>query len=141
MSAMRADPNELQERIGRGPFHKFLGMRVVELDEGYAKLLLPFKQEILANEHYIHGGVIAAFIDVVGDWAVATAYGRTVPTVDMRVDYLSSGRPGEDLTGEARVIKLGRTLSVADIHVLNPAGKVLAVGRALYSTPAEAVRS
>jgi uncharacterized protein (TIGR00369 family) len=138
MSAMKADPEELKARISRGPFNQILGLQVDELGEGYALIRMPAGPNIMANERYVHGGAIGALIDVAGDWAVATQYGRPVPTIDMRVDFLSSGRPGEDLLADARLVKLGRSVSVADVRVFHPGGKAIAVGRALYSTPVDA---
>jgi len=60
-------------------------------------------------------------------------YGRGLPTVDLRIDYLRPAQKG-DLFAEAAVVKGGRTLGVADITVTNGAGKKIAVGRGLYST-------
>jgi uncharacterized protein (TIGR00369 family) len=52
----------------------------------------------------------------------------------MRVDYLRAGKSEEDLVARATVVKKGRSLSIADITVVNPEEKVLAIGRALYQT-------
>lgn len=128
------DLEELKDRVSRAPLHRFLQLKVLELEAGRARLLLPFRTEILANETYIHGGVIATLIDVTGDWAVATLGGQPVPTVDMRVDYLRVARNGEDLTAVGEVIRQGKNLAVADVAVYNPHGQLVAIGRALYRT-------
>lgn len=131
-----ADFDMLRERIHRAPFHRLLRFAVTGIEPGRAKIVMPFQDAVLANETYIHGGPIAALIDSTGDWAVATVYGRPVQTIDLRVDYLRSGKPGEDLVAEAEVVRLGREVSLADVKVLNPAGTAVAVGRATYRTPA-----
>jgi uncharacterized protein (TIGR00369 family) len=116
-------------------YHQFLGLECVAAEEDSVKLRLPFREDFLADEAgtYVHGGVIASLIDVAGDFALVTTFGRGLPTVDLRVDYM---RPAlkEDLIATAIVVKKGRTLSVCDIVIENDAGKKIAVGRALYST-------
>lgn len=80
-----------------------------------------------------HGGPIAAFIDTVGDFAIGIVVGGGVPTVNLRVDYL---RPaiGDSLTATARVRRAGKTYAVVDVDVMQPDGKLVAVGRGTYSS-------
>jgi uncharacterized protein (TIGR00369 family) len=58
-----------------------------------------------------------------------------VPTVSLSVDYLRVAE-GSGLVAEAQVVKLGRRLSLADVRVLDDAGRLIAVGRASYAMPA-----
>jgi uncharacterized protein (TIGR00369 family) len=121
--------------LARAPFHKFLGLRLLQFGDGSAEILMPFREEVISNPDipYIHGGVIASLLDIAGDFAVVSQLGRGVPTIDMRVDYLrTAGR--ENLLAVARVIKLGRTLATADAEVRREDGKTIALGRILYST-------
>ncbi len=117
-------------------YHQFLGLELVDAEEGYVKLKLPFRDDFLGDEagSYIHGGVIAALIDIAGDFALITHFGRGLPTVDLRVDYLRPGQKHEDLYAVATTVKKGRTLSIADITIENSEGKKIAVGRGLYNT-------
>ncbi len=52
----------------------------------------------------------------------------------MRVDYLRPARRG-DLLAVARTVRVGRTVSVADVEVRDEQGTVVAVGRAVYASP------
>jgi len=132
---MSIERERLLQLLHRPRFHHFLGLQLEEAKEGYVKLRLPYRDDFLGDEGgtYIHGGVIASLIDVAGDFALITVYGRGLPTVDLRIDYLRPAQKG-DLFAEAAVVKGGRTLGVADITVTNGAGKKIAVGRGLYST-------
>jgi uncharacterized protein (TIGR00369 family) len=65
---------------------------------------------------------------------VITEVGSGVPTIDMRVDYLRPARRG-DLLAVARTLRVGRTVSVADVEVRDEQGSVVAVGRAVYASP------
>ncbi|MCZ6886089.1 MAG: PaaI family thioesterase [Alphaproteobacteria bacterium] len=60
--------------------------------------------------------------------------GGPIPTVDLGVDYHRPALQGA-LTVEARVIKLGRTISAAEAFVYDSDGALLASGRGVYHSP------
>ena len=56
---------------------------------------------------------------------------RDVPTIDLRIDYLRPATPGS-LTATGRAVRVGRSVAVADIEVVNEAGTAIAIGRGLF---------
>lgn len=131
--------SELEAIINDCPYHRFLDLKVVSVDEdgGEVVLRLPFREEFSrsAETPQIHGGITAAFIDIAGDYAVAVKIGRGVPTINLRVDYLRMATK-TDLTAHATAIKLGRSIGVVDVAVHDDEGRTIAVGRANYSMAA-----
>lgn len=128
--------DDIQERLKVAPYNRFLNLDVIDANEEHIKVRLPFQDVFCAGSEergwYIHGGVIASFIDVVGDFVFVPAYGQPLPTIDLRIDYLrAAGR--EDLFAEATHIKKGKTLAVSNIVISNEDGRQIAVGRGLYS--------
>lgn len=97
---------------------------------------LPFREEFLRQDgsDWLHGGIISAFVDIIGDYAVFTEVDAGVPTIDLRVDFLRPARRG-DLIGIGRTVRVGRTVSVADVEVRDGTGTLVAVGRAVYASP------
>jgi uncharacterized protein (TIGR00369 family) len=79
-------------------FHKYiphahdLGMRVVDLADGMARLALDFREELLGDPRrgLIHTGVITTMIDMACGFAVIAGLEKpiTIATLDLRVDYL-----------------------------------------------------
>ena len=118
------------------PFMRFLGLELVRAEKGTVEIRLPFREEFLRNDgsDWLHGGVVSALIDIAGDYAVITEVGAGVPTIDMRVDYLRPARRG-DLLAVGRTVRVGRTVSIADIEVRDTDGTLVAVGRAVYASP------
>ena len=59
--------------------------------------------------------------------------GRGLPTINFRVDYL---RPavGTGLVATARVRRAGKSVGVVDVDVADEGGRLVAIGRATYST-------
>lgn len=118
------------------PYMRFLGLKLERSEKGLVEIRLPFRDEFLRSDgsDWLHGGVVSALIDIAGDYAVITEVGAGVPTIDMRVDYLRPARRG-DLIAVARTLRVGRTVSVADVEVRDGQGVVVAVGRAVYASP------
>jgi uncharacterized protein (TIGR00369 family) len=118
------------------PFMRFLGLEVVRAEKGSIEVRLPFREEFLRGDgsDWLHGGVVSSLADIVGDYAVVTETGVGVPTIDLRVDYLRPARRG-DLIAIGRTLRVGRTVSVADVEIRDTSGAVVAVGRAVYASP------
>lgn len=126
---------EIEELLTDSPYHQFLGIQLKEITNESLTIKLPFKETFITgnDDGYIHGGLLATIIDIAGYFAIFQFLNQPVPTIDLRIDYLRAARR-EDLFAEATVVKLGRSVSVADIVVTNADSKKIAVGRGLYST-------
>jgi uncharacterized protein (TIGR00369 family) len=128
---------ELQERLSRSPFIRFLGLVVTEADPARQCVTMTLEMrpefERIAGSGQWHGGPVAAVIDTVGDYALVMTIGHPLPTINFRVDYL---RPAVNtaLTVTARVRRAGRSLGVVDVDVMDAKGTLVAIGRATYST-------
>jgi uncharacterized protein (TIGR00369 family) len=125
----------VQAMLLRAPYHRWLGLSVLALDENGIDIRATWREEWVVNaeRRYTHGGVLAALVDLAADWALVKRTGRGVPTLDLRVDYHSAAMPG-DLIAKGRVIKAGGTVSTAEAHVYDLENKLLASGRGTYFT-------
>jgi uncharacterized protein (TIGR00369 family) len=132
-------PAAVEEMITRGPFNKWLGLRIHKVDEEGIELTATWREEWVVNpeRRYTHGGILAAIIDLTADWALVAHTGRGVPTIDIRVDYHRAAMPG-DLTAKGRIVKLGSQFSVSEASVYDKDGALLASGRGVYLTAAPA---
>jgi uncharacterized protein (TIGR00369 family) len=134
-STTRTDLAEFEQRmLGKG-FGILLGARLDHLEDGFCRLVLPFKPELSRGDELVHGGVIAALIDKAGT-AAAWSYtdigeGARGATVGLTVNYLI-GANSCDLIAEARVVRRGGSISVIDVEVRNPAGELVAKGPVTY---------
>lgn len=128
------DPGALS--FSQSPFMRFLGLEIVQAGKGMVEIRLPYREEFLRTDgsDWLHGGVVSALADIAGDYAVITETAPGVPTIDMRVDYLRPARRG-DLTAVGKTVRVGRTVSVADVEIRDSMGTLVAVGRACYASP------
>jgi uncharacterized protein (TIGR00369 family) len=127
----------LRTSLAAPPFHQWLKPELRELDpqSGRVTVALPLRAEFRRDpaRPEIHGGVIAALIDIAGHAAIAARLRRGIPTVDLRIDYLR-GAAGSELLATAEPVRLGRTLAIVDIRVADDRGNLVAIGRGLFST-------
>ena len=128
---------DVEARLLRGPFHQWLGLKVVELGDGEIEIRATWRPEWVVNTErgYVHGGILATLVDLTADWALVSKTGRGVPTVDLRVDYHRAAMQG-DLVCRGKVVKFGGQLSVAGAQILDTEGRLLASGRGVYMTAA-----
>jgi uncharacterized protein (TIGR00369 family) len=126
---------QVQDLIRRAPYHQWLNIKVLALQEDGIVLKAQWREEWVVNldQRYTHGGILAALVDLAADWAMIRRTGRGVPTIDLRVDYHAPAMPG-DLTARGKVIRFGSQFSTAEATVVDTAGKLLASGRATYYT-------
>lgn len=128
---------EIEQKLLIGPYHQWLGLKVLSAGEGEIELSAGFRDEWIVNPAggYIHGGILATLVDLAADWALVAFTGKGVPTLNLHVDY---HRPAKgDLTVKAKVIKRGKLASSAEAWVYDAEGRLVASGRGLYATPAE----
>ena len=123
-------------RLHTSPYQRFLGLTCDRAGDGEVVIRLPFRDEFLRSDDsdWLHGGIIAALIDIAGDYAIVTRLGEGVPTIDLRVDWLRPALKGE-LVATGRVVKTGRRVCVADVEVHDAGGRLIAVGRGTYASP------
>jgi uncharacterized protein (TIGR00369 family) len=135
-AAERLNVEQVQAVFDASPFLAFLQLRAVSLDHdaGTLTVTMPMRPELerRIGTAQFHGGPIAAFIDIVGDFAVGMTVGGGVPTINLRIDYLKPAVGGL-LTGTARVRRTGRTVALVDVEVHDENHSLVAVGRGTYS--------
>jgi uncharacterized protein (TIGR00369 family) len=123
-------------RLDDSPYQRFLGVALVRAGDGEVEIRLPFREEFVRADgsDWLHGGIVSALVDIAADYAIVTRTRGDVPTIDLRIDWLRPARRG-DLTATGRVVKVGRTISVADVEVRDERGELVAVGRGAYASP------
>ncbi len=116
---------KLKEAAKNEPIAKFLGMKLVELTPGYAKVTMKLKPEHQNFNGYVFGGIVAAIADQ------AFAYGSNTlnhPSiaVEFHINLVSAPEPNDELTAECKVVRSGRRAGISEMTVTNQSGKLIA---------------
>ncbi len=120
------------------PIHKWLGVKVLDIEDGYCKMLFPYRNEVLGDirTQRWHGGLIATALDSVGGAAAATqltSMEDKLATIDLRVDYLRGTTPS-DLVVIGKVIRSGNRIIACDMEAWQEnEEKLVSQGRAMFS--------
>jgi uncharacterized protein (TIGR00369 family) len=119
---------------GRTLFPNVVGLQLEEIRTDYARIRLPYRDELQQPAGVVHGGAIATLIDTVVVPAVASPYDE-VPrmlTLTMNVQYLGAVR-GEDAVAEGWVQRRGRSTVFCRAEVQTESGDIAATGELVYT--------
>ena len=122
-------------------FPQFLGLKVEEIRQDYARMRLAYRPEFRQPAGVIHGGVIASMIDTVVVPAVGSGYdeARALFTIDMQLRYLAP-IVEEDAVAEGWIVQRGRQIVFCEAEVRAASGTLAATGTLVYkvsSKPAQ----
>lgn len=109
------------------PFLGTLGATVTVSGSSGARLALPYRDSNSNRNGTLHGGVVAAIIDVVAsaaaDAGFAAARSAGASTIDFTVHYLAPAI-SEPVTAEAVVLRRGRDITFVDVTVQSSRGAI-----------------
>tara|TARA_R110002124_G_scaffold250030_1_gene415099 strand:+ start:201 stop:602 length:402 start_codon:yes stop_codon:yes gene_type:complete len=130
---MKYDTENLADVMQIAPFHRWLGLKIVQQNNDLLELEMPWRDELVSNPVIgaVHGGILASLIDLTGLYAIIAAGGIARATVDLRVDYHRAATNGP-LRAIGQVVKLGKTISTADTRILDDDDRLVASGRGTY---------
>lgn len=111
------------DRASRG-----LGMRIIALGEGTARLEMTVREDMLNGHEICHGGFITALADSAFAFACNSRNQLTV-AAGLSVDFLAPVKCGEVLTADAVEVSLRGRSGVYDIVVTNQDGVHVALVR------------
>lgn len=117
------------------PFTNLMQAEVTSQEEGTARLIMPFREELTNPVGYLHGGAIASLADAA--LAVAVKSLRSDPrffTAEMKVRYRSPTR-GENLVCDSKIESRRGEFLFGGAKVMEESGKVVAEVQATFLAP------
>ena len=97
-------------------FRNLLGIKVLDVKDGYSKMYLKVKKEHTNIAGFTHGGVIFSLADCA--FAEAVNFGeKKAVAIQVSINYLRPTSEGDLLTAEATTISDTRTLALCSVIV------------------------
>lgn len=95
-----------------------IGAELAAIEPGSVTIELPVRADLTQQHGFVHGGIVGMIADSVGGYAAFTLMpaDASVLTVEYKINLLAPAQ-GERLIAHGRVLKSGRTLSVARADV------------------------
>jgi uncharacterized protein (TIGR00369 family) len=118
-------PTDVFDRFPMPPWAATLGWRLIDAapERGWIKVGFEGKPDFCNPAGFIQGGFLAAMLDEVMGPAILSASEGALytATASMNVSFLAPARVGA-LTGEGRVVQLGRTIGFVEASLFHAAG-------------------
>lgn len=115
----------------------FLDARLERAENGEAVIRMPVTGKVAQGGGMVAGGIMATLADEAMAHAVLSALpeGHFAVTAEMNIRYLRGADPqkGGELAAEARVIRQGGSLCVAEAVVRDTADRLLSTAGATFS--------
>ncbi|MFW6113992.1 MAG: PaaI family thioesterase [Actinomycetota bacterium] len=124
----------IRDRVENSPFYMLLGLEVVGLAPGEARIKLKAGDKLHNTGGIVHGGAIAALADASAGVALATLIprgSRRTVTVEQKVNFMAPVRQG-DLTGFGKVVRKGEDIAVSESEVYGEEGNMVAMSMATF---------
>lgn len=132
MARAESSPAAVKKLMRGMSFNNLLGIRLAELHADGISISCKVRPELMNSAGVLHGGVTATMADAAMGIAIATRLGRVAATtVEMKLNYL---RPvsGGKVTARARILKMGSTLCIGRVDLVNDAGELVGVALLTY---------
>jgi len=115
----------LVERAEQEPIASCLGLKLLELSPGHARVEITLLPEHLNFNGLVFGGIVMAVADQAFAYAVNSVTRSSIAT-QFNLHFIAAAHTGDTLVAEARLLKHGRRVSIAEITVTNRDGRLIA---------------
>ena len=107
-------------------FSKWLGIEVLEVREGYSKIKMAIRQEMINGFGILHGGITFSLADSAFAFACNNRNNLSV-ALDTSINFMKPGHVGDELTAEAKEMHNGQSTGLYQISVFNQNDHLMAL--------------
>lgn len=121
------------------PFFNLMGIEILEIEPGFSKTRIAWRDDLRQPAGILHGGVVATLVDtgiahalmLTDNFREYAASGGGLVSIDLRIRYF---RPVQNsaIICESRIPRLGRQIIHGESIVTDEAGKEVARGESIY---------
>jgi acyl-CoA thioesterase len=107
-------------------FSQWLGIELLEISEGYSKIKMTVRKEMINGFGIVHGGVAFSLADSAFAFACNNRNNLSV-ALDTSINFIKPVHVGDVLTAEAKEIHNGRSTGLYHITITNQLHHVVAL--------------
>jgi uncharacterized protein (TIGR00369 family) len=124
-----ADPRfeqRCRESFSRQKAMGLIGASLARVAPGEVDVLLPYRDDLTQQKGYVHGGILGMIADTAAGYSAFSLMpaGCSLVTVEYKINILAPARGS--LVARGRVVRPGRTLTIARAEVYADDGKHVA---------------
>lgn len=115
-------------------FSKWLGIEKVEIREGYSKLKMKIRDEMLNGFDIAHGGIIFSLADSALAFA-SNSYGKRSVSIEASISWPKALKKDDTAIAESAQKSLTKKTAIYDINITNQDGDIVGLFRGvIYRT-------
>lgn len=107
-------------------FSQWLGIKVLEIREGYSKLSMTVRPEMINGFNIVHGGIAFSLADSAFAFACNNRNNLSV-ALDTSINFTKPVHVGDELIAEAVEIHNGRSTGLYHIRITNQRDHIVAL--------------
>jgi acyl-CoA thioesterase len=107
-------------------FSQWLGVQIIEIKEGYSKIKMKVRSEMINGLHIVHGGIAFSLADSSFAFACNNRNNLSV-ALDTSINFLKPVHVGDELIAEAKEIHNGKSTGLYQITITNQRNHTVAL--------------
>jgi acyl-CoA thioesterase len=107
-------------------FSKWLGIEVIEVTEGYSKVKMVIRKEMINGFGIVHGGIAFSLADSAFAFACNNRNNLSV-ALDVTITFTKAVNIGDELIAETKEVHHGRSTGVYMIEITNQLNQLVAL--------------
>jgi len=133
------ESDNIRSRIESDQFAGFMGIRLLELKEGYSKMSMTVTDRMVNFHNVAHGAAIFSLADAAFA-AAGNSHGKKAVALSVTINYCAPARKGDRLVAEAFEESLGGRTGLYRMVVRSEGGKLIASSLGMvYRKPEESI--
>ena len=116
----------VNKMYNKDAFSKWLGIKLIEIREGYCKLSMNIKKDMLNGFSIAHGGITYSLADSALAFA-ANTYGKKCISIETSISHTESCKEGDVLTAITKELSKTDKIYIYLITITNQNNKEVAI--------------
>lgn len=122
---MSPDLTAIRQKIAVDPYAQHMGIELIELKKGYAKLKMTVKEHMVNFHGIPHGGAIFTLADQAFA-ASCNSHGTVAVALNVNISFLAAPAVGSTIYAEGKEVNSTRRTGLYQIEVTDQEGRLIA---------------
>jgi len=118
--------NVVNDMLQKDLFSQWLGISIIEIKEGYSKIKMTVRPEMINGFGIVHGGITFSLADSAFAFACNNRNVLSV-ALDTSINFLKPVQVNDVLLAEAKELHNGRSTGLYHINITNQRNEIVAV--------------
>ena len=107
-------------------FSQWLGIEILDIKEGYSKIKMKVRSEMMNGLGVVHGGIAFSLADSSFAFACNSRNNLSV-ALDTSINFLKPVHVDDELVAEAKEIHNGKSTGLYQVTIMNQRGHIVAI--------------